>query len=710
MSLSSDRKWENGFMEKTADINQEASSVNEAVESALTHSQTGERATHGVTKRVVVFSLLLACLFGYIIPIIDHKLSNTYLGAAHLPPGAIAVMLMLLLVINPLLQRAQAGGFSRNELLTIYITCLFSCLVPGHGAENFFVPNLIAPFYYAATANQSLGFLVPYLKPWFTPALANGSYDAAGKAVVEGWFAGTPTGAIPWGAWIAPLLAWGIFIFASYFMLGCLSVILRAQWAERDKLTFPLLALPLAMTEDTDLPNVVRADVIPRFLRNPRMWVGFDIAIAWQSLNSIGVYFPGWPQIPTLIPTGQLIGGQTGSTIGELSVGVYPLVVGITYLLASKVSFSLWFFYWFFRLQLIIATFLGYQPKDLTGAIGHTGYGIRAFTAYQQVGAFFAFAAILLWFARKHLAHVVRRAFGRTGATPEEAAEPLSYPVAFWGFVLAFGFIVAWSVAAGMRLDVALLMWLSYIVIAIVLTRVVIEGGLLFVQQNWSPLGSFGQLLGSGPGHWLTPASAAPGTIINASMMFDMRAFLMPSFMQSFKLAHERGIRMRPMLGLIFAVIFITLALGLWMNVRLGYQNSARNFEPWFMGVGPKAGTGMAQRLVTGVNADPANILWMIVGAVMIYGTMLGMARLPWFPFHPLGYLMGVTYPMYSLWLSIFIGWLCKVGIERRGGGDAYRKATPFFLGLVLGNVATIVLWLILDGVLGRTHHQFMPH
>ena len=47
--------------------------------------------------------------------------------------------------------------------------------------------------------------------------------------------------------------------------------------------------------------------------------------------------------------------------------------------------------------------------------------------------------------------------------------------------------------------------------------------------------------------------------------------------------------------------------------------------------------------------------------------------------------------------------------IEKRGN-DAYRKATPFFLGLVLGNVATIVLWLILDGMLGRTNHQFMPH
>ena len=57
----------------------------------------------GVTARVVVLCLGLAIFFGYISPIIDHKLANTFLGATHLPPGAVAVLLILLLVINPLL-------------------------------------------------------------------------------------------------------------------------------------------------------------------------------------------------------------------------------------------------------------------------------------------------------------------------------------------------------------------------------------------------------------------------------------------------------------------------------------------------------------------------------------------------------------------------------------------------------------------------------
>lgn len=51
----------------------------------------------GLTLRAVVLSLALAVFFGYIIPIVDMKMRNTFLGATHLPPGAIAILLILLL-------------------------------------------------------------------------------------------------------------------------------------------------------------------------------------------------------------------------------------------------------------------------------------------------------------------------------------------------------------------------------------------------------------------------------------------------------------------------------------------------------------------------------------------------------------------------------------------------------------------------------------
>ncbi len=664
--------------------------------------------SRGVTPRVVALCLLLAVIFGYIIPVIDVKLSNTFLGAAHLPPGAIAVLLILLLVVNPALKMlSRRGGFARNEVLTVYISCLFSCLVPGHGAENFFVSNIIGPFYFATRDNKWLDFLQANLPAWFTPALwaDGGKYGNAGRQAVEGWYTGSPI--IPWAAWLVPLLAWGSFIFASYFMLGCLGVILRAQWAEREALAFPLLRLPLELTEDVDRPDSY--GIIGRFFRNPVMWIGFGIGVFIQAFKGLHVYYADVPDIPLEIVTGTLFTEAPWNQIGWLPMQVYPIAVGITYLLTSEVSFSLWFFYLFMRFQLIAAYSMGFVPSTLPGLIGHVG-GARTFTGYQQVGAYLAYVAIVLWTGREHFGHVVRRAFRREPAREGEKNEALSYPIAFWGFVLSFGFVIAWSMAAGMSPFAALMMWTLYVVIAIALTRVIVEGGFLFVQQGWTPLGTMAQLVNSGPNTLLPASSIVPGTLMQSSIITDMRAFLLPSFIQSFKLAHDRKINLRALFALIIAVVFITLAMGLWMNVRLGYENQGLALNSWFAQDGTKIPAQNANDLINGArDVKPSNWVWLGIGGLLTYGMMVARTRLLWFPFHPIGYLMCLTYPANRLWFSVFLGWLGKVLIQRFGGSDTYRKITPGFLGLALGDVAMMLLWLVIDAWQVRTGHQLMP-
>ena len=345
--------------------------------------------SQGVTLRVTILCLLLACLFGYVIPIIDVRLQNTFLGAAHLPPGAIAVLLFVLLLLNPIL-RVLGTRFmlSRNETLTVYISCLFSCLVPGHGSENFFIGSLVAPFYYAKPENKWLDFLVPYLKPWFTPALnaGGGKYNDAGRSVVDAWYTGVRPGeTIPFSAWILPLALWGAFVFASYIMLGCLGVMLRAQWGEKEALAFPLLRLPMEMTEDVDAP--LKHGVLGRFFKSPTMWVGFGIAVFVQLMNGLNLYFPDVPQIPLSINTSSLFTEAPWNQMGGLVMNVFPIVVGVTYLLTAEVSLSLWFFYLFIKLQLIVAYMTGFLPSTLPNPVGFAGVTPKSFTMYQTVGA-----------------------------------------------------------------------------------------------------------------------------------------------------------------------------------------------------------------------------------------------------------------------------------------------------------------------------------
>ncbi len=666
----------------------------------------------GVTPRVVVFSLLLAVFFGFIIPVIDVKMANTFLGSQHLPSGAVGVLLVMLLVINPLgrllarLRIPWVSGLRRNEAITVYITCLVSCLVPGHGAENFIVSYTIGPFYYANPSNKWLEFLEQHTPTWMTPALwadGTGTYGEAGRRAVEGWYLGGT--AVPWEAWLVPLGAWGSLILAIYISQACFSAMLRAQWAENEALSFPMLRLPLELTEDLDRDD--KYGVLGRFFRNPLMWIGFGIAVFIQAMNGLRFYFPDVPAVPMGLPTGPLLSEAPWNQIGGVTLSIYPLAVGLSYLLTSEISFSLWFFFWLMRFQLLAAYYSGFPPAAMPDSVGGGG---KLFLAMQQVGAVLMWAAIIMWTGREHLLHIVRRAFGRERAREREKTEMMSYPVAFWGFVFSSLWMLGWTCAAGVRPDVALVLWTIYLILSIVVTRVIIEGGILFAALSWTPLGTIAQITGGGIGTFLSPATIMPAALINNPLMASMRGLVMPSFVQGFKLAHDRKISPRPLLALLLAVTLITLVMGLVVRVWLGYQYGGLGFHDWFAKRGPQGMAGNISTMIKGVeNVSWVNPLWIAVGGAATWAMMAARSRFSWFPLHPIGYVFPFSYALQTLWFSIFLGWMFKVTITRFGGSDSYRNATPAFLGLALGDVSMILFWLIIDGWQGRTNHWLVP-
>ena len=679
-----------------------ASTISPAINS---ENATAPAKPSGLSARSIVLSLLLAAMFGYCIPIVDFKLSNTFLGAMHMPAGAVAVLLALLLIVNPILKVLwKRAAFSRNETLTVYITCLFSTLVPGRGAENFFVPNILSSFYYATRENKWFDALGPFLKPWMTPALdSRGQYNAR---VTEGWYTGLSEGApIPWGAWLVPLLAWSALILAVQWMHACLAVLLRAQWAEREALAFPLLRLPLEMTEDADSMN----GKIGRFFRNPLMWCGFGIAVWIEMLNGLHLYFPDVPAFPLSLNTGSLFTEAPWNQLGNVQMQIFPAIVGISFLLTSEVSFSLWFFHLFSKAQLVIAYLIGFVPASMDAPLWTRGWA-KGFIGYQQVGALLAYVAILLFTGREHWKHISRRAIGRERAGESEKNEALSYPVAFWGFVVALIFILGWSMAAGIRLDVALLLWAFYFAVALALTRLVVEAGLLFVQTGWMPLGPLAFLVGAGPGHLIDAASAAPAAMISSSLMLDMRGFLMPSFLQSFKLAHDRKIALKPLLALIGACTLVSFVIGILAVIQLGYQNGGLQLQKWWATAAYSQPALHAVAFGHGIETDYAlNWSWVGVGALATWGMMAARSRFTWFPLHPIGLVMCLPFAMHAMWLSLFLGWAAKVLITRFGGSDAYRKIIPLFLGLALGDIVMVVFWIGIDGWQGRTGHALLP-
>jgi hypothetical protein len=352
---------------------------------------------------------------------------------------------------------------------------------------------------------------------------------------------------------------------------------------------------------------------------------------------------------------------------------------------------------------------MGFMPNTQPNALGGQG---KIFTGYQHIGAYMAYVVIVLWTAREHLAHIARRAFGRVRARDSERNEPLSYPVAFWGFVLAFAFIIGWSRMAGIGWGLSLWVWGCYLIIVIGLSRIIAEGGLLLVESGWQPVGIIAQFFNSGPGTWLsTNNGLLPAKLLESTFMVDMRGFIMPSFVQSFKLAHDRSIAMRPLMALIAAVIFLSFVTGIITAVKLGYRDGGGlTFHSFYADIGTKIPAWNTDGLINGSqNVGLIHSFWLFAGGLLTYGLMLARSRFAGFPFHPIGLLLSLTSTIHVVWFSVFLGWLCKVTITRFGGVDSYRKLIPAFLGLILGEVAMLLLWLIIDGFTGRTGHMLTP-
>ena len=80
-------------------------------------------------------------------------------------------------------------------------------------------------------------------------------------------------------------------------------------------------------------------------------------------------------------------------------------------------------------------------------------------------------------------------------------------------------------------------------------------------------------------------------------------------------------------------------------------------------------------------------------------------------PLYPVDYVLGVsTAEMVYIWVPVLISWLIKFAILRFGGVRAYRRAAPFFVGLILGNYSMGGIWSIINTVFKITVYNMGWH
>ena len=281
------------------------------------------------------------------------------------------VFVLFLLTLANLLARRVGGraGLQPSEMLLIYSMNAIAVCISGFGMLQWLVNILPAGAYFSTPANHYDRFL-HFVPSWAAP------HD---PIVVRDFFLGHASMYRPdiLRDWAGPVGAWSLFIVGMCWVTLCLSALVRRSWTDEEKLTFPLVQLPLEMAR-------AGAGETP-FYRSRAMWAGFLLAGVLESVNALQYFYPALPSVPLKpVHWETAFTSAPYNSIGTLTTAFYPFAIGIAFLLSLEVSFSCWFFYLVTKAENVLVAALGLN----SGAGAHGGQATWPFNGEQGVGAF----------------------------------------------------------------------------------------------------------------------------------------------------------------------------------------------------------------------------------------------------------------------------------------------------------------------------------
>ena len=94
---------------------------------------------------------------------------------------------------------------------------------------------------------------------------------------------------------------------------------------------------------------------------------------------------------------------------------------------------------------------------------------------------------------------------------------------------------------------------------------------------------------------------------------------------------------------------------------------------------------------------DWKRILFFGIGAGVMAAFTFLRYQLSWWPIHPIGFPLAGADCLATLAMPVFIAWMGKYALMKLGGVALYRRAKPFFLGLLIGYVSGVTASFLVD-------------
>jgi hypothetical protein len=341
----------------------------------------------------------------------------------------------------------------------------------------------------------------------------------------------------------------------------------------------------------------------------------------------------------------------------------------------------------------------------------------------------FVFVFWLVWGGRRHIWYVLRRGLGLIPPDKLEKNEPMSYPLAFWGFWLSLAGMFVWFVLVGLKLWIMAVIIGIHLILLVLICRVVSEAGLMGAALSWWPFhphvvfshifgfgqsGTFGKMIAY-KDSWLSPGSAGKLKAVPASVRnFAVFQFLWPSMLYhaqltpfvlaGFKLSETEPRRKRLLTAVMLLGLLGAGAIFLHGTMNVVFEHGADDIGSKFYAFRAFSwafNNTLLRDVVTAErmwSPDGFRCSMMSVGAVTMIALLWLRSTFYWWPLHPLGFAaFGLEWGM---WFSFLVGWVFKRTALAYGGGEFSQKINPFFYGLILGQLLMVGFWALV-GVCG---------
>ncbi|MDP6039581.1 MAG: hypothetical protein QGG64_13605, partial [Candidatus Latescibacteria bacterium] len=507
-----------------------------------------EPVRRAVTMRAIGIGALCSGFLAWGGHYTRHIGHTTKMAQDHLPWGAVVPFLLIAVVLNKVLEKVRPEWVLRpSELLVIFSMALVASALPSYFMGHL-IANVAAPHYFDNTENRWAEDLHPYLPEWAV---------VTDRTTARWFFEGRPVGAeIPWGPWAVPMV-WRLSLVFMVAVFGfCAVSILRKQWVEHERLTFPLMTLPLEMSKWEP-----RGFWPVGIMNRPVFWWGFALASFTIYWNIISYFEPMFPVIPDEFPLLEF-----GRDFPPIHMRLYPLIMGVTYFMELDISFSILVFHLLLTFEMGMFNRFGIE-------IGPTHiWPSSEFENWQGFGAICVLVPWSLWMAREHLMQVFRKAVYNVDDV-DDSGELLSYRAAVLGVCASGLFILGWCVASGMSVFVAVVFFAMVFVVWLGITRVCVEGGMTSSRMIQGQFVTY-RLLGV--------ANMAPRELaafaLTETWHHDIKTILLANLSNSARLydgfRHER----RRLVGALGLSLFIVITGSAYYQISSSYDTGAFNY------------------------------------------------------------------------------------------------------------------------------------